>query len=196
MQYYDAANKTILSENDLSRRGLTDAVLHALGIFPIRDIMPEFDGRYYQPVPGEVAEEGGEYVRRHTVQPLPLAFVRAAKKEDVTALRWQRETGGITINGVSVLTGIDDQNRIATAIQGMEMSGLTQVDFKAASGWTVLTLAEIKAVAAAISHYVQACFSCEKDLHAIVVGMEDAAAVIALDITKGWPNSVIGGADA
>lgn len=192
MQYYDSKAGAILAEREISRRGLTAEGLAALGIFPIREILPEFDGRYYRAVPGEVEKAEGGYVRRHAARPLPLPFVRAAKKEDVTALRWERETGGITLpDGTRVLTGIDDQNRIATAMRGMEVSGLERVDFKAASGWTELTAAEIGAVAAAMSRHVQACFSRERELHALIDGMEDAEAVIALDITAGWPDGAV-----
>ena len=190
MQYYDAANKTILSENDLSRRGLTDAVLPALGIFPILEILPEFDGRYYHPVPGEVAEEGGEYVRRHTAQPLPLAFVRAAKKEDATDLRWQRETGGISLpDGTRILTAVEDQNRIATAIQGMRDKGLTEVDFKAATGWVTLTLEQIVVIAGLVTAHVQACFSRERALHEAIDACADLNALNAIDLDAGWPGA-------
>ena len=53
-----------------------------------------------------------------TVAAFIAAFVAVDARERATALRWERETGGITVGGVRVLTGIEDQNRIATALIG------------------------------------------------------------------------------
>ncbi|WP_313074432.1 DUF4376 domain-containing protein [Melaminivora sp.] len=105
-----------------------------------------------------------------------------------TSLRWQHETGGLTLpNGGRVATGVEDQNRITSVIANAELAGVAEVDFKAPSGWVTLTLAEIKAIAAAIALHVQACFSAERAHHEAIAMLADLAACDAYDVSAGWP---------
>ncbi|WP_282275182.1 DUF4376 domain-containing protein [Stenotrophomonas sp. PS02297] len=118
--------------------------------------------------------------------PPPAQTLEEAKqqlRERATALRWERETGGITVGGVRVLTGIEDQNRIATALVGAPAT----LDFKADSGWVTLTLAELQAIAAAITTHVQACFTAERAHHEAIDALPSLAAVAAYDVEAGWP---------
>lgn len=112
-------------------------------------------------------------------------------KEDLraaaTAQRWANETGGIQVGGVSVATGLDDQNRISSVLAAGQLGDISEVDFKAASGWTRLTLAEVQAIAGAISSHVQACFSAERAHHEAIDALTDMAAAEAYDVTTGWP---------
>lgn len=188
--YYDTRSRKILSDRDIEKRGLTAEGMAALGICPIREIRPDIDGRYESLRPGEVEVTEAGCVRRWEVAPLPLPFAKAAKKEDATALRWAQETGGIiTPDGIRVLTGIEDQNRIATAIQGMRDSGITEVDFKSASGWVTLTLDQLVGVAALIAEHVQACFTRERALYEAIDACVSLEALNALDLNAGWPGA-------
>lgn len=118
-------------------------------------------------------------------------------KEEITALRWQRETGGLTLpNGVRVATGIEDQNRITSVIANAQLAGVEKVDFKAASGWVTVTVRELQAIAAAIAVHVQACFTAERVHHeaidALAAQYEGDAkalqdALAAYDTEQGWP---------
>lgn len=112
-----------------------------------------------------------------------LAEAKQLLRERATAARWERETGGITVGGVRVLTGIEDQNRIATALVGAPAT----LDFKADSGWVTLTLAELQAIAAAITTHVQACFTAERAHHEAIDALPSLAAVAAYDVEAGWP---------
>lgn len=121
-------------------------------------------------------------------------------KAMVTAQRWNIETGGITLHtGVRVDTGIDDQNRITSVIANARLAGLTEVSFKAGSGWVTLTLAELEGVAASIAMHVQQCFNAERAHHEAIdtlqqLHAEDAEALQqaleAYDIEQGWPSSL------
>lgn len=116
-------------------------------------------------------------------------------KEEITALRWQHETGGLTLpTGVRVATGIDDQNRITSVIANATMAGVEKVDFKAASGWVTVTVQELQAIAAAIAVHVQACFTAERAHHEAIdalaakyKGEALQAALAAYDVQSGWP---------
>ena len=113
--------------------------------------------------------------------------LRQDLREQVTALRWQHETGGLTLpGGATVGTTIDDQNRITSVIANAQLAGVASVDFKAQSGWVTLSLAQVRGIAAAIALHVQACFSAERTHHeAIAVASETE--LMAYDINTGWP---------
>lgn len=125
----------------------------------------------------------GELVPPAPPEPEDLAEAKQRLRERATAARWEHETGGITVAGVRVLTGVEDQNRIATALIGAPAT----LDFKADSGWVTLTLAELQGIAAAITAHVQACFSAERAHHEAIDALPSLAAVAAYDVEAGWP---------
>lgn len=119
-----------------------------------------------------------------------LAGAKAALKGRATALRWQHETGGITLpGGIQIATGTGDQNRITTVIANAKLAGVTSVDFKAASGWVTLTIEQVEGIAAAIALHVQACFSTERKHHEDIdsASFEDLQ---SYSIGGGWPVSI------
>lgn len=116
-----------------------------------------------------------------------LQFAKQAKKAHATALRWECETGGITLNNMRVLTGIEDQNRITTVVANARRSGLETVDFKAAGAWVTISVAEVEAIACAIAVHVQASFTAERAHHEAIDALADLAAVQSYDVTAGWP---------
>ena len=116
-----------------------------------------------------------------------LDDLKAKLSAQATALRWHHETGGIDIGGVRVLTGIEDQNRIASALIGAPAT----LDFKAESGWVTLTLAELQGIAAAITAHVQACFTAERVHHEAIDALETLetlGAAQAYNVEVGWPH--------
>lgn len=131
--------------------------------------------------------------------PASAAVTLEQVKDAVTYKRWEVETGGVTLpTGVHVATGIDDQNRITSVITNAELAGVEVVDFKAASGWVSITVAELKAVAAAIALHVQQCFTAERVHHEAIDALEqlhadDAQALQqaleAYDLEQGWPTT-------
>lgn len=92
----------------------------------------------------------GELVPPAASEPEDPAEVKQRLRERATAARWEHETGSINVGGVRVLTGIEDQNRIATALIGTPVI----LDFKADFGWVTLTLAGLQAIADAITTHV------------------------------------------
>ena len=127
---------------------------------------------------------GGALVSPDAPAPaLTLEEMKQQLRERATQLRWEHETGGINIGGVRVLTGTEDQNRIASALIGAPAT----LDFKAESGWVTLTLAELQGIAAAITAHVQACFSAERIHHEAIDALETLEEVQEYDIETGWP---------
>lgn len=121
-----------------------------------------------------------------------LADAKASLKQQATHLRWECETGGITLpNGIRVGTSIEDQNRITSVIANAQIAGVSTVDFKAATGWVTLTLAEVQGIAAAIAVHVQTCFSAERANHEAIDSITSLDALRAYDVAVGWPTQEI-----
>lgn len=137
-------------------------------------------------VNSEYAEQDGE------ISPPSLVYLQAQVKKAVTSTRWQRETGGITLaNGMTILTAKDDQSRVNEALTNMERYGLASVDFKATSGWIAASYDDVKAIGAAMTVHVQACFTAEKDHHAAIDALDSVDAVANYDYTVGWPGAAL-----
>lgn len=108
-------------------------------------------------------------------------------KQQISALKWEHEIGGITIGGIPISTGIDDQNRINTVLTAGQIAGLQSVDFKSAAGWVTLTIDQIRGIAVAIAFHVQACFSAERAHHEAIEALETVEELTEYDVNSGWP---------
>lgn len=193
--YYDIDNRIPVSDAEMARRGLAALPpkdLHKFGFYELQIEIPKYDKETHGVEPdGKPAPD----------QDNPLVFIqhmkiynllerqKETKKYAATSLRWAHETGGVTLpDGTSVLTGIDDQNRISTAIQGMRDTGMAEVDFKAASGWIRLTLEQLQGIAGVIATHVQACFSNERALHEKIDAAKNMDELNAINLEEGWPE--------
>ena len=193
--YYEPATSMTLVPLALERRGLPadNAVLALAGIYPLDHNIPAYDATYYRAEPDGIPHpktgDPHTYVQDFVVMPRELSTVKAAVKARITARRWEAETGGVTVEGFGrILTGIDDQNRIASALQGTASAGIAEVDFKGADGWIKLSREMLTNVAGIIAGHVQACFSRERSLHEAVDAAQTVDALAALDIANGWPG--------
>ncbi|WP_406626100.1 DUF4376 domain-containing protein [Acidovorax sp. SDU_ACID1] len=165
----------------------TEDERNAAGLYTLTDEQPEHNPATHVLQPGCIEARGAAWVRVWQAQPLPVEDVRANLQRAVTDMRWQRETGGITLpGGITVGTAIDDQNRITSVIANAQAAGVESVDFKSASGWLTLTVAEVQAIAAAIAVHVQACFSAERAHHEAIAAAS-AVELQVYDIEAGWP---------
>lgn len=177
---------------------LTDAELREHGYLPIVYDAPDHDPRLQRislKPQSEWAIETKRVVATYTIDDIPLDAVRNSALQAATDMRWQVMTGGLTLpNGVQVGTDIDDQNRITSVVANAELAGLTdsdEVDFKAASGWVRITIAEVKAIAGAIGQFVQACYTAERAHHEAIDKLETPEQIRDYDIEVGWPDPVI-----
>lgn len=101
--------------------------------------------------------------------------LKAALRAYAAAKRYALETGGITLNGMSIATDRETQAILSSTVQAFQL-GLVSgpIDWKAASGWAALDQATVTAVATAVFAHVQRVFSRERAV---------ASAIDAGDIT-------------
>lgn len=112
-------------------------------------------------------------------------------KAAATEQRWLHETGGINVGGSTVATGLDDQNRITSVLAAAALGNMDEVDFKSASGWVRLTIAQVQGIGMAVSAHIQGCFSAERAHHEAIDALTTVEAVGAYDVTSGWPEGVV-----
>lgn len=121
---------------------------------------------------------------------LTLEGLKAKLTEAATAKRWEIETGGIVLpSGERVATDKADQDRITSVIVNAAAAGIETIDFKGATGWMTLTIAQMSGIAIAVAQHVQACFSAERQHHEAIAALSIIESAQAYDLSSGWPQS-------
>ena len=146
----------------------------------------------WQRVPDELSETVDHDWRfseaTQAFEPVSLDVLKAKRKREATQWRKHIESRGILLpNGVRIATTKDDQDRLSAVVSHMERYDLSQIDFKADSGWVALTRAEVSAIGAAVVAHVQACFSAERTHHEALELLDSVEAVLTHDVSVGWP---------
>lgn len=97
-----------------------------------------------------------------------LDELKAQKKAEIAAARYEREIAGVEINGVLIDTGRDSQALITGAALAAMLDSEYSLNWKTAVGFIHLSASEIIAVAQAVRTHVQTCFDREGELAALV----------------------------
>ncbi|KJS31641.1 MAG: hypothetical protein VR64_10605 [Desulfatitalea sp. BRH_c12] len=116
-----------------------------------------------------------------------LADALALRLADLARIRWEKETGGITIDGAAIATDRESQSLITGAWVRCQQHPDVLIDWKADSGWVKIDRATVEAIADAVGSHVQACFTCEKAHADALTVLDTIAAIDAYDIAAGWP---------
>ena len=124
-------------------------------------------------------------------EPETLESVKAEKRAEIAAWRYEKEVGGVVLNGISINTERDSQAIIGNTLLSMREGLVQSVNWKTADGTFVpLGPAEIEAIAGAVVAHVQACFNAEAMLLAEVAAAQTIEAVRAIEL----PAEIIAGA--
>lgn len=108
--------------------------------------------------------EGGDAVRQeYDVIDIPPPTPDELKAMAAT-LRWQKETGGVTVQGATIDTSRESQALINGAFNLAKDDSDTIIRFKAAAGFVTLDASTMIAIGMAVAHHVQACFAQEGDV--------------------------------
>jgi hypothetical protein len=130
--------------------------------------------------------ENGNWVVR-TALPTLDEF-RAQKLADLANLRWEKETGGTTFNGMPVATDAVSQTKYIGAVVGAQIDPNAVINWKMADGtFVALDAAGITNVAMAVRAHVQACFDREAELKLEIEAASTTEEITAIDLNAGWP---------
>lgn len=115
--------------------------------------------------------------------PPGLEIRKAEARDRLAAIRYARETGGTTVNGMAIHT--DDRSK--ELIWGMANRAVPH--FKAAPGrFIALDKSQTGAIAEAVAQHVQACFSREAELDAEIAAATTVEELEKIDLNTGWPE--------
>lgn len=157
---------------------------------PYVDEPPAHDSRWQEAVPTGAVDIGADAVRVvYQIESLSAADLLARRRAELAALRWQCETAGVTIGGMTIRTDRDSQSLIDSMHRSLADGVIDTVSFKPASGDTVVAdLATATAIRSAVVLHVQACRTCEAEHAAALDALAADPAVIAdYDFGTGWP---------
>ena len=126
--------------------------------------------------------ENGELIAPET----PDAWTQ--KLSEIAAYRYQKETAGIVINGMTIKTDVDSQAKLTGAWSFSQLNPAILIDWKAESGWIQIDAATIAAIAGAVAAHVQSCFSTERIHAEAIAALVTSEEVQSYDITNGWPQ--------
>lgn len=190
MRYYDSINDKILTETDIEKSGLTKEGLEGKQIFEIEEILPDID-KYHSLNPGtKIEKREGKYVCEWYVIPQPISFIKAAKLEDLANIRWEHQTMGVQCcNGsIFISTEPSEVDKLSATLQGMLISGINEISYKAPMEFVYLTIDSLKEVIKTVNEYVQKCFSNEHRLVKMINECNDERELLNLDLEDGWPE--------
>jgi len=132
--------------------------------------------------------QGARLIEGEWVAPIiDLTPINQQKLSDLAALRYQHETAGITLNGMTIETDRQSQALITGAWSFSQLNPAVLIDWKGANGWVQIDAATITAIAGAVAAHVQSCFSAER-IHAEAIdSLETEEDIGQYDLTTGWP---------
>lgn len=137
--------------------------------------------------------EGGALSLKIHAPLKPLEEVLTVLKARLASVRWGIETGGLTLpDGTKVLTDRESQYMVNGAYTLSLSNPDLEVDFKAKDGWVKLTAAQIKGIFDTVAAHVQACFSRERSVSALLDGAPDSVAAVGVYVEHGhtgWPGA-------
>ena len=114
-----------------------------------------------------------------------LDELKAQKKSAIAAARYEAETAGTTVNGITIDTGRDSQALITGAALAAMLDENYSLNWKTTAGFIHLTAPEIIAVAQSVRAHVQSCFDREGELVALVDAAETKEDLDEIIIS--WP---------
>jgi hypothetical protein len=131
--------------------------------------------------------ENGKWVIRSALP--TLVQLKANRLAELANMRWQKETGGIVLNGASVATDEISQTKLIGAVVGAQMDPEVTMKWKMKDGaFVTLDATTIVGVAMAVRAHIQACFDREAELKAEIEAASNPDAMAAIDIAEGWPE--------
>lgn len=144
--------------------------LASLGIYPADVIKPEISWTQYYGAPViEVAN--GRATATYPVldysageQEGIIEAAREHKRGEIASARYEAETSGVSVGGVTIKTDRESQAMITGAALQALADAEYSCQWKTGQGFIELTAEQIQGVAVAVRMHVQACFDREAEL--------------------------------
>jgi hypothetical protein len=115
-----------------------------------------------------------------------LADSKNSKLAALATKRYEVETGGIVVNGATIMTDAVSQAKLTGAWLRVQRKPAASIRWKGRDGWVTVGKAEIEALVDAVSDHVQVCFDKEYAHSEVITALTTIASVDAYDIETGW----------
>jgi hypothetical protein len=192
------APRWLIGDTQEEARPLTDEEFAERGWFRVLDA-PEHDPETQKLVELPLAEwvigegvVGPQFaIETLTAGEVANRFTQAktAKRADLANIRWQHETGGISVDGLAVPTDRETQTIVDRLVKAYDDGDLTDpISFKRGEGdWLTIDADTARIIKRLGAQHVQACFARECVLDGEIAAAQDRAALDAIDLTSDWP---------
>lgn len=178
------------------------------------EIFPLEDGTRPTLTPGDyilnptytVNEDRTKVIKGWDVGTTSLEKYKADFKKQLGALRYEIETSGVDMGSTVIDSSRDSQSMInsaytkltrkvadlvAAGTEEAEARTTNLIQFKAETGWAEMSLASIEAIVDIVGDYVQACFTREGEISALIDAAEthqDVQDISKTEFKTGWPK--------
>lgn len=115
-----------------------------------------------------------------------LAAAKAQKIAALAALRYEKETAGVTVGGTMIMTDAVSQAKLTGAWVRGQRKPTTTIRWKGQNGWSTVNKAQIEAIVDAVSDHVQTCFDTEYAHAEAIAALPTIEAVDNYNIEAGW----------
>jgi len=123
---------------------------------------------------GPIELAGGEWRTTWTVNTPPLADIVNAKFAELAAARWEYQSGGVNVGGISIASDQGTQISVTAALEKMKSDPAMVITWKTNAGdFVPLDRATLTAVGDALFQHVQNAFAQEAALMATVGSIAD-----------------------
>ena len=126
------------------------------------------------PADGSMVWDGSAWVH-------PAAAIKALAADK----RYRVETAGVTALGAPIKTDRESQGLITGAAALTKITG-NSLKWKTAAGFVNVSAAQIEAIAVSVGNHVQACFSAEEQILALI-DADTITTAEQVDAWEGWP---------
>ena len=110
-----------------------------------------------------------------------------AKLTELAAYRYEQETAGILVNGVTIRTDRDSRALFHQIWTEAQVDPNVSIKWKGANKWITVGKAEIDAIKPILFAYIEECFANEYYHCTAIMALTSIAEVEAYDFTVGWP---------
>ena len=128
-----------------------------------------------------------EWAALHPLPEPTFDELKAAKYEEIAAARYAAETGGCTVDGVTIATDRGSQALLTAAVVSARLDPEFKTQWKCADGrFKQLDAFQLRAIGDAVIAHVERCFAREGELCELIDAAQTAEDLAAIS----WPETL------
>jgi len=151
-----------------------------------------FDGETGQQIERDATPDEQAEIDQREAEASSADTIKINLKAQIAQLRWEKETAGITLNGMPIATDRESQALLTGAFCRALQDPAITINWKGANGEFIqLGKDDINTISAAVGKYVEDCFNAEMLHNQTVDALTSPADLFAYNMHEGWPSNAI-----